>query len=124
MPERKTVAGLVSDLEHARGSVRDLKAAGFDDRDIGLAMVQGVDEDTDAGGANTTAAQDARRRGLSAEASSAALPACSWAVGWWRCRVWGRSSPGVPWRRPWVLQARRRQLEPELARRPGASSAL
>jgi hypothetical protein len=59
MPEGKAVAGLVSDLEHARRSVRDLKAAGFLDRDIGLAMVQGSDAETDAGGADTTAALDA-----------------------------------------------------------------
>jgi len=55
MPERNAVAGLVSDLEQARGSVRDLKAAGFRDRDIGLAMVQGPDPAE----ANSSAAQDA-----------------------------------------------------------------
>jgi len=57
MAERNAVAGLVSDLEQARGSVRDLKAAGFRDRDIGLAMVQGPDPETEE--ADSSAAQDA-----------------------------------------------------------------
>jgi hypothetical protein len=53
----RVVAGLVSDLEHARRSVRDLKSAGFHDRDIGLAMVQGSEAETAA--PTTAAAGDA-----------------------------------------------------------------
>ena len=59
---KQTVTGLLSDLEHARAAVHDLKAAGFRDEEIGLAMIQGPDN-ADAGTSDTTAAQDVATTG-------------------------------------------------------------
>jgi uncharacterized membrane protein len=58
LPGDRVVTGLLDDLQHAREAVRDLKAAGFRDEDIGLAMVQTRDE-ADTVSANTTATEGA-----------------------------------------------------------------
>jgi hypothetical protein len=57
-PGDRVVTGLLYDLQHTREAVRDLKAAGFRDKDIGLAMVQPPDEG-DTVSSNTAATEDA-----------------------------------------------------------------